>query len=200
MSVWMGSSTQIGADDLKNCVKLVIAVSARAKNHDLARKTVLKQITDRGKSNSWHIWYHKGGGGIDACCFFQLMLSQSNSYAMCIGFDKTVFPMPADADRKTFIDTMAGTGKGDGYLRDSILHVLNVQTVYLVELNESLQDAQYSQVRNNLFLYMQQQGAGTGWTLAGAKPNNGFRADFWGGDTDENGNVIGLNLWKLNVS
>jgi hypothetical protein len=200
MPVWMGRSTQIGSDDLKNCVNLIKAVSDRANKHDLARATVLKEITDRGGDNSWYIWYHKNGGGIDACCFFQLMRSQNSGYAMCIGFDKTAYPMQSDSQCSSFITTMAGSGSGDRFLRDSILNVLNVNFVYLVDMDETPQAAQYSQARDNLFHYMQQKSSGTGWTLTQVIPNSGFRADFWGGDTDVNGNVIGLTLWRLGVS
>jgi hypothetical protein len=67
-------------------------------------------------------------------------------------------------------------------------------------MDETPQAAQYSQARDNLFHYMQQKSSGTGWTLTQVIPNSGFRADFWGGDTDVNGNVIGLTLWRLGVS
>jgi hypothetical protein len=200
MPAVMCPPTAISDDDLKTCIKLVKAVSDRANKHDLARGSVLKQIKDRSSDNGWHIWYHKNGGGIDACCFFQLMLSQNSGYAMCIGFDKKSYPMQSDSQCSSFITTMAGSGSGDGFLRDSILNVLNVTFVYLVDMDETPQAAQYSQARDKLFNYMQQQGSGTGWTLTQVIPSSVFRAGFWGGDTDVNGNVIGLTLWRLGVS
>jgi hypothetical protein len=190
MPGWTNPPTNISDSDLDACIKLVRAVSYRAKSYDLAKSNVGKRIRDRVQDNQWHTWWHQNGGGIDACCFFQLMHSRNNNYAMCIGFDKHVFPMQTDADCLSFLNTVAGNGNGDGLLRDCVKNVLQVPFVLVVDQPLTSSAASYNQRLNTLFAYMQTNTPGSNWSLAQVEQNSDD--DFWGGS--------GLNVWQLNIT
>jgi hypothetical protein len=186
--------TTITDDDLKKCVKLVKAVSDRANGHDLkqSENVIVKRIHDRMLDNGWLTWFHKSGTKIDACAFFQDMLLRPGFKAMCLGFDKTPFPMDTDAHCVDFLNTVMGNGN-DGLLRDFFLHTLPQPSVYVVDMPLTAASAKYNQLLNNLFVYMQTNSPGTNWSMT-LDPDNdtGVDSDFWGGS--------GLNLWKLTVS
>lgn len=180
--------------DLEACIKLVKAVSNQANTHDFNKSDSVNvgNIHKREKKNGWLTWLHRSGGNIDACAFFQFMLSRNGNYAMCMGFDKNVFPMLTDNDCITFINTVAGNGHGDGFLRDFFLNVLPSPSVYVVDQPLTLLGAKYNQQLDNLFLYVQSHSPGPNWSITLDPSDTGVDNDFWGGN--------GLNLWKLTVS
>jgi hypothetical protein len=180
--------------ELKDCIKLVKAVSDRANRNDFKKSDVVivPLIHKREGDNGWLTWIHKSGGKIDACAFFQHMKIRGGNDAMCIGFDKTVFPMISDNDCITFLNTMMGNANQDGLLRDFFLHTLPQPFVYVVDMPLTAASAKYNLLLNNLFVYMQNNSPGTNWSMTLDPSDTNVINPFWGGS--------GLNLWKLTLS
>jgi hypothetical protein len=187
------SARTIADDDLKKCIKLVKAVSDRANKRDFGNSETVNvgRIRQRESDNGWLTWFHTSGGNIDACCFFQDMLLRPGFKAMCLGFDKNVFPMANDNNCVNFLNTVTGTGS-DGNLRDFFLHTLPSPSVYVVDMPLTASSAKYNQLLNNLFVYMQNNSPGVNWSMTLDPSDTGVDSDFWGGS--------GLNLWKLTLS
>lgn len=192
MTGWTCPPTVISDTDLAACIKLVKGVSHRGNTKDFAKSSALQKIRDRMADNGWCTWYQKIGGTINACCFFQYLRQRSNNFALCLGFDKSVFPMNTDAECKSFLATVGGNGNGDGLLRDSIKNVLRAPFVYVVDMPQTAAAAHYSRARDNLFVYMQTSSPGSNWTMTLDASDTNVYFPFWGGS--------GLDLWKLTVS
>jgi hypothetical protein len=207
-------TADINDTDLDACIKLVMATSYWAQNHDYKgygtvpppkdhKQSIRKRMNGGAGDNSWVIWHFKPDQTVAVpnptpivCCFFQRYRKKGNMPAMCMGIDQSI-PLNNDQDCANFLSTNPGGVAGDGTPQGGMLRSLfktNYSSgVFIIDQPLYLASAAYNARMSTLFSYMQRNsGFPSYWTLQQRTDYGTFDDPLWGGN--------GLNIWQLIVS
>jgi hypothetical protein len=200
-----------GDAQLHACIKLVKKASFQAnkfeygnKNEDTSVRQIKRLMLDT--SNNWWATWVPPSGPLDVCAFFQRSRLMQGYYVMCVGFDES-YMSTMNPDPKKFIDRVAGTGSGDGFLADFIYQLKTPNQdhyVYVVDMPLSSQGAQYNTRLNALFNYARGNPLpNVPWRFSAPNPSNGEKNQddifLASGNPDSNAGT-GLDFWKLTIT
>jgi hypothetical protein len=209
---------------LEQCIALVQSVSYVASTHDFyttgtnATTTIPNRLghIHQGEQHAsganigwWRTWFHPapfvdGTTQIDACCFFQRMRSQSNKvYSVCIGFNKSMYPMGTGptgkpTDCANFINQFMSNAAEDTFcyfVKNCLVPPAGSPPyVYVVEMSPTsiFRNSSWDAARDALFAFMKTNPTPSVWTL---QPVGSQSFTTYYKPLHEN-----VNLWKLTVT
>jgi hypothetical protein len=192
---------------LAQCIALVQNISFVGSNHDFPTASaadVAKRIGyihhgEQHLSDWWRTWFHPapfvdGTTQIDVCCFFQRMKRNGSNYSVCIGFDKTKYPMGTTAQCAQFVNQFMSDASDDTfcYYVKNCLKAPN-NPVYIVEMapGSHNRDPAKDAARDALFAYLKTNPLPRVWRVDPVAPQN-FTTQYK--PLGE-----GVNLWTLTV-